>query len=166
MPATYEPIATTTLGTNTASIVFSSIPGTYTDLRMIVANLTGTVATSSASLTFGPSAGSTSSWLSLYSAGSTVNSARVTSSGNLQIGTSGVSTTMPSFATIDIFNYANTSLFKQSIVETSEDFNTSGNVTVNVNLWKSLSAITSITLSVGGFLKTGTTATLYGIKAA
>jgi hypothetical protein len=35
MPATYEPIATTTLGTAAATITFSSIPATYSDLMQI-----------------------------------------------------------------------------------------------------------------------------------
>jgi hypothetical protein len=33
MAKTYEPIATTTLGSAAASITFSSIPATYTDLN-------------------------------------------------------------------------------------------------------------------------------------
>jgi len=36
MPTTYEPIATTTLSTATASVTFSSISGTYTDLRLVI----------------------------------------------------------------------------------------------------------------------------------
>ena len=36
MPATYEPIASTTLGTAAADITFSSIPGTYTDLVLVL----------------------------------------------------------------------------------------------------------------------------------
>ena len=35
MTATYEKIATTTLGSNTASTTFSSISGAYTDLVLI-----------------------------------------------------------------------------------------------------------------------------------
>ena len=40
MPATYEPIATTTLGSAAASITFSSIAGTYTDLRLVMVGTT------------------------------------------------------------------------------------------------------------------------------
>ena len=40
MPATYEPIASTTLGSAAATISFSSIPGTFTDLVVVL--FTGT----------------------------------------------------------------------------------------------------------------------------
>ena len=36
MPITYEPIATTTLTTTTASVTFSSISGSYTDLILVI----------------------------------------------------------------------------------------------------------------------------------
>ena len=40
MATTYEPIATNTLGSAAANITFSSIPATYTDLRVVVVALT------------------------------------------------------------------------------------------------------------------------------
>jgi hypothetical protein len=40
MPATYEPIATTTLGGAAATITFSSISSAYTDLRIVLVGTT------------------------------------------------------------------------------------------------------------------------------
>ena len=44
MAITYEPIATNTLGSAAASVTFSSISGTYTDLVVVVSG-NGAVAT-------------------------------------------------------------------------------------------------------------------------
>jgi hypothetical protein len=45
MAITYEPIATTTLGSAAASVTFSSISGSYTDLVLVVTGIGATVTT-------------------------------------------------------------------------------------------------------------------------
>jgi hypothetical protein len=70
-------------------------------------------------------------------------------------------------AKVSIFNYAG-STNKTFLVENAADQNGSGDFTAVVGLWRSTSAITAVNLIMGGTAqyKTGTTATLYGIKAA
>ena len=167
MPATYEPIATTTLGADAPNIIFSSIPGTYTDLRLVLSNLTGTVVSPNILVEFGPSAGATTSFHRLSTNGSTVASDQASNSSAV-LGIRGTSDTRPLFAFLDIFSYSSTSLHKLSIGQCAEDYATDGgSVSQTVGMWKSLSAITSLTIFPGGGnLKTGTTATIYGIKAA
>jgi hypothetical protein len=41
MPITYEPIATNTLGSATATVTFSTISGSYTDLILVISAFTG-----------------------------------------------------------------------------------------------------------------------------
>ena len=165
MPATYEPIATTTLGSATKNITFSSIPATYTDLRIV---LVGTIQTAAdyIEITFN---GTTSgySWTRLSGDGSTAASGRITSNTkwvpNLPLGGS---TTVPMLITTDIFSYAG-STFKTGLMETSADLNGSGIVIRGVGLWRNTAAITSIKLEVQTYnFNSGTTATLYGIKNA
>ena len=164
MPATYEKIATTTLGSAASTITFSSIAGTYTDLRLV---LTGTAVSSASGIfRFNSDSGNNYSYTILYGDGTSVASGRSTSQN--AIGTnygSGLSTT-PFLITIDIFSYAG-STFKTSLVSVQNDQNGSGEVNKIVGLWRSTSAITSVNLLTGsGQYATGTTATLYGIKAA
>ena len=165
MPTTYEPIATTTLGSATKSITFSSIPATYTDLRVV---LVGTIQTAADfyEVTFN---GTTSgySWTHLSGDGSTAASGRITSNTkwvpNLPLAGS---TTIPMLSTVDIFSYAG-STFKTGLMETSADLNGSGRVIRSVGLWQNTAAITSIKLEVQSYnWNAGTTATLYGIKNA
>jgi hypothetical protein len=167
MPATYEPIATTTLGSATSTITFSSIPATYTDLRVV---LVGT-STSAGFVVFrfnGDTA-TNYSYTELYGDGT--SAASQGSSSNSRIGLGGTaaginsSATIPSLYTIDVFSYAG-STFKTTLNTSSGDFNGSGGVERNIGMYRSTSAITAINLVAGTSFGIGTTATLYGILKA
>lgn len=163
MPATYEPIATTTLGSQTPSITFSSIPATYTDLRVVVV-CTASVNGAQIVTRFNGDTATNYSYTQLQGSGTTASSGRATSQTYLLFLNGGGSTTIPTFAVMDIFSYTG-STNKTVLTSNNTDKNGSGNVVSSVGLWRSTAAITSILLDMSDF-KAGTTATLYGIKAA
>jgi hypothetical protein len=78
--STYVPIATQTLGSATASVTFSSIPATYTDLVLIVAaqNVTASGVNNMA-LVLNSDGGTNYSMTRLSGNGSTVSSDRASS---------------------------------------------------------------------------------------
>jgi hypothetical protein len=165
MPATYEPIASTTLSGTSATISFTSIPGTYTDLRLIL------VAKFNADnrevrMTFNSDTGSNYSRTFIQADGSSASSFRSSNRTNLDIISNGGSSAQFSLTTIDIFSYAG-STNKTCLYRGSLDQNGSGTVNACVGLWRSTSAITSITMTTSSdLLVAGTTATLFGIKSA
>ena len=166
MAKTYEPIATTTLGSAASSITFSSIPATYTDLRLVF-TATSDSASRFARLRFNSDTGANYSMTEVYGTGSAAGSAR--SSGDTFIFGSNyglLSTSNPAMMTWDIFSYAG-STNKTTLAEFNGDYNGSGNVERFVHLWRSTSAITSIELSINaGNFASGSSATLYGILKA
>ena len=163
MPATYEPIATTTLGSAAASVSFSSIPATYTDLRLVVTGGTS-VSGTYAWIQYNSDTASNYSTTRVDGDGSGAASSRTTSATFIRNSTSLDSN--PNLVITDIFSYAG-STFKTCLIDTAADQNGSGRVTRTVGLWRSTSAITSILFSANsGNLNVGTTATLYGIKNA
>ena len=162
MPTTYEPIQTYTLGSAAPSITFSSIPATYTDLRLVlVGSATGSA---SARIQFNSDTGSNYSQTVLYGTGAGVGSYRNTSFTYVDLTATNNMNTPIVMKTIDLFSYAG-STFKTILTDESNDLNGSGSVTKCVGLWRSTAAITSILfyLSANNFA-IGTTATLYGIK--
>lgn len=162
MPATYEPIATTTLGSAAASITFSSIAASWTDLRLV---LTATASGGTKFLKFNSSStGYSNTWI--LGDGSSATSGQSTSYPRLDLNSQDTGDSTPSLDTVDIFSYAG-STFKTCLMTSSHDENGSGQVMRQVGLWSNTSAITSIELSVAGNTwSIGTTATLYGIKNA
>jgi hypothetical protein len=163
MPATYEPIATTTLGSAAASISFSSISSAYTDLRLV---MTYTCSTSSyAYVTINSDTGTNYSRTQLSGNGTAATSIRGTSIDRMFAPVANTTTTPVNF-TADFFSYAG-STNKTSLWTGSSDQNGSGNATRTVYLWRSTSAISSlqITSNAGNF-EVGTSATLYGILKA
>lgn len=165
MPATYEPIATTTLSSAAKSITFSSIPNTYTDLVIILNGRTS----DADSMTFqlNGDTGNNYSTTQIIGDGSTASSYRSTNTNKFRNFTMAWNL-QPALAQIHIFNYAG-GTNKTVLVQESVDKNGSGYVGSYVGLWRNTSAVTSIRLStaveVYDFVA-GTTATLYGIKNA
>jgi len=162
---TYESIATTTLSSAAANITFSSIPSTYTDLRLVIAGGFGTAGGggNATIVRFNSDTGSNYSATFIYGDGSTAASFRSTSVTSIGIGLS--NSTQVQLSTMDIFSYAG-STYKTALAEWSGDTNGSGQVRRNVGLWRSTSAITTILINNADNFASGTTATLYGIKAA
>lgn len=167
MALTYEPIATQTLGAASASITFSSIPATYTDLRLI---LIGTQAYASGGNFYmqfnGDTASNYSSTILSGNYGPSVSSFGLVSQPQIFLGYE-VDTTTPSSLDINIFSYAG-STNKTTFTSESADTNGNGQVSRSSGLWRSTAAITSIRLFTyqNQNINAGTTATLYGIKAA
>lgn len=167
MPTTYEPIATTTLGTTASSITFSSIPATYTDLKVV---FTGTVTEVGETLyyRFNSDSGSNYSVTQVYGSGTNpVGTRRLTSATQLSTTYAySLDGTNPQMITFDVFSYAG-STNKTTIGSHSGDNNGAGGVDFTVGLWRNTSAITSIFLFCSYLtFKAGTTATLYGILKA
>jgi hypothetical protein len=169
MPATYEPIATTTLGSATASYTFSSIPATYTDLVLVVA---GTVSVNGENILtqFNGDTAANYSFTYLYGTGigsgaSGRQTARSAANANYQ---TAFSSTEQSNAIMQVQNYSNATTYKTSLSRSNNPNGSSlPGTEALVSLWRNTAAITSILVKAGsGNLNTGFTLTLYGIKAA
>lgn len=166
MPITYDNIATTTLGSAASTITFSSIPATYTDLRLI---LTASFSSTGAALRlrFNSDTGTNYSFTSLYGNGTSANSSIGTSTSYIPLDSDfGIPNTQWSLWTADVFSYTGST--NKTVLTTGQtDNNGSGIVYREVGLWRNTSAITSAEVSLSGVNFTiGTTATLYGIKNA
>lgn len=158
-------IATTTLSSAASTITFSSIPNTYTDLRLVISNIRLESAGSQATIIrFNGDTATNYSQTDLYGFGASAGSSRTTSVSYIYLNEDAMSTTVPSFFAIDIFSYAG-SANKTLLIASSEDKNGSGSVSRICGLWRSASAITSLTISQWSGINytVGTTATLYGI---
>jgi hypothetical protein len=178
-PATqssYESIATTTLGSATASVTFTSIPATYTHLqiRCYTQIVRATFGIASGSVQFNSDTGSNYSTHYLRGLGSgggdsggTANTTYMVMSdgmwGTSTGGTFGVSI-------IDVLDYANTSKYKTAKALSGTDYNGviagyGGFVGLLSGSWRNTNAITSITFtSTDGNLNTYSSFALYGIK--
>lgn len=158
--STYTPIATTTLGSATASVTFNSFSG-YTDI-VAVLNPTRVTADTNATIRFNSDSGTNYSWTQIYGDGTSAISDRTTNATYINLGYT--NTTQPA-KIVYIQNYGNSSTYKTVLVRHS---NASTVAQAIVGMWRNTAAITSITfaLSDGNNLAAGSTFTLYGIAAA
>ena len=165
MATTYEKIASTTLGSASATITFSSIAATYTDLRLVlIAKSTSAGGVVYPAFRFNSDTGTNYSNTFLIGNGSTTSSLRGINETQMGIASNGSDSTTPGLYTLDIFSYAGSN-YKTILASENADANGSGTVVRSVHLWRSTSAITSILIRNGDY-EIGTTATLYGILKA
>jgi hypothetical protein len=164
---TYEPIATTTLGSAQTQITFSSIPSTYTDL-VLVSNLSIVGYVASMYLRFNNDGTATYSNTRLYGDGSSAASDRPsTPQTEMYVGIVGAGSAPESVVITNIQNYANATTKKTVLSRGNSPANY---VSAIVGLWSSTAAINRIDIYfrlVGtDTAAAGSTFTLYGISAA
>ena len=156
-------IASNTLGSNSASITFSSIPGTYDDLMVVCYIKSNGTDYESARLRFNSDTGSNYSTTFLYGNGSSAGSYYNVNQSTIQ---SYASSPGVSNQVAHILNYANSSYKKTCLMRSAQDDNGSGYTSLEVGLWNSTSAITSVTLVAQTTFRSGSVFALYGIKKA
>ena len=168
MPATFEPISSTVLESNTTSVTLSGFPSTYTDLRLVcfVNSTTG----QDFDMRFNGDSGS-----NYYNQGSRNGNGSYSTASTLTsyirctwIGSLPTETNIRGMAIFDIMSYSNTSWHKNVHQTWSNQRTTSvgsGELNVQLGSWRNTAAITSISFSGATFLA-GSTFTLFGIKGA
>lgn len=163
-------IASSTVGAGgVASISFSSIPATYTDLilKLSIRSNRATVQ-DTFKITFN-SNGSGYSFKRLYGEGASAASDGSTGDTTLTAGYSaGNSATSNTFGNVDLYipNYAGSNYKSVSTDGVGENNATTAYAGLFASLWSNTAAITSITIEGGtsATLLQYSTATLYGIK--
>lgn len=168
MPRTYEPIATYTFSSAANSYTFSSIPQTYTDLVMVFTS-TNSSSTDGISIRVGNGSldtGSNYSVVAMLSNGAYAHQSfrEVSQTSFTNMGITNTSTRQVSI--YNFLNYSNTASNKVVLARTNiVDFRVS-----QINgYWRSSSAINTIQVrsdNASYNFTSGSTITLYGIKAA
>ena len=165
MSSTYEAIATSTLGSAQSTITFTSISQSYTDLIAIFN---------------GSNSGTTQYFLQVgngsIDTGSNYSTAGLTGNGSSPLSTSYSNETVGVRADLyatgggnikntifQLNNYSNSNIFKTILIRSSLPVS---ETVACAGLWRSTSAINTVRLTCsGGNFETGSTFTLYGIKA-
>jgi hypothetical protein len=168
-PSSYESIASATGTGSSGTITFSSIPNTYTHLQIRFMALTAT-STDYITINANSDTGSNYTWHILGGSGTVASAAGQANASYTYLDyNQPINTTNPSVGILDIHDYASTSKFKTGRCFTGCDKNGSGDVELNSFLWRSTSAISTLTFKLqGGSVNFATTTTfaLYGIKGA
>jgi hypothetical protein len=174
---TYVAIATQTLGSAAASVTFSSIPATYTDLILIsFAQGQASGGDNRLVLQFNGDTASNYSSTYLIGNGTSATSSRDSNRGQVdnvtQLADSGSNSFSPFIH--HIMNYANATTYKTILQRGNDAGDTTSayrQVGASASLWRSTSAITSIVVKgLGGNgssgFSAGSTFSLYGIASA
>ncbi len=173
MPTTMKLIGKQVLGSNTATVTFSSIPGTYTDLYLVISGRTTNTGGNGDSVKTTFNSSTTG-----YSNRRLYGSGIVTGSDSNHGGTGAMNlgavcdngSTSSTFGSFEMYvpNYAGSTNKSVSALGAQEDNETTAYIIASAGLWSNTAAITSIELSPGSGNNwmTDSSFCLYGITKA
>ena len=166
MPAevsAYVPLANVTLGSNTATVTFSSIAQTYRDLVLVVDGLT---VTDTGNFRFYVNGDTSSSYTSVRASGngSSGTSAADNSTGYTNLFVNALAVNTRGQVTINLMDYSATDKHKTMLIRADQ---AASQTIMRVSRWPSTSAITSVTIYnySPGLFGSGSTFALYGVAA-
>lgn len=165
----FQSIATVTVGSGGQStITFSSIPNTYKHLQLrLFGRATGSSDYATQYTVFNSDTGSNYAYHQLFGEGAspTVAAQVNMSFVAVQLFAGGLSSAnIFGGIIVDILDYADTNKFKTVKQLGGVERNGSGYIILNSGLWRSTSAISSISMTTDGNFAQYTHAALYGIK--
>ena len=169
MPSTYIKLASTTVGAGgAASIDFTSIPGTYTDLVIKISPRSTNAANVRTLLVAFNGSSANFTMRNLVNEGGTPASYTQAAYGgtNATSYIPGSTATASTFSNVEYYfpNYASSNFKSFSIDSVYENNVTAGYSWLGANLWSSTAAITSLSFSLDfGSFAQYSTATLYGV---
>ena len=162
MTAAWSPLATVTLGSNTPTITFGSIPQGYRDLILTVGNLKSTGSGTTLYAYFNGDTATNYEYLIVGGQGSTKLGVKSTTQPGIFFGAAqvGLPTTGACTATLQIFEYSSTNKLK-SCLSRHDSVN---EIDMASTRYRSTNPITSITAYItgGASYAAGTTLSLYG----
>jgi len=179
VPSTYDKIITYTAPSAQTSYTFTTIPSTYTDLVVVASLRADTVTFNNMNyplITYNGDTGANYSLTQIferYYGSQQTLSDRASNANNMNLGpvaTTSFGSGIFSAYFLQVQNYSNSTTYKTCLnrISTGGNLTDMQGSTASVGLWRSTSAITSLTItaSSSGKFVAGSTFTLYGIKAA
>jgi hypothetical protein len=173
MATTFVKIQTVTVGTPALTITFTSIPQTYTDLKIVLSGRSDRSSGTQSDLQFRFNGASANySYRNVTSNGSSAASANASGASFASLGAQPQDTDTASvFGSAELYipNYTSANYKSYSAEGVRENNATSGFLGMIAGLWSDTAAITSVTFyteSNTQNFKQYSTATLYGIKSS
>ena len=169
MANTYTLISSNVLSSSAASVTFSAIPATYTDLVVrLSARTDAATVTPGAIMRLNGDTATNYSFIALEGSGTAASSALVGTLNYINIGrVDGASATADTFGSGEVYipSYTASQNKPVSAVGMGETNATAATMAANAGLWRNTAVITSVSIITGsGNFLSGSSFYLYGIK--
>jgi len=166
MAATYEKMATTTASGSSTNVTFTSISGAYTDLVLIISNVTSQI--DNVGIRLNSDTGTNYSRTILSANGTAVNGNRGTNDSYLYTMYKDTAGGNPVMSIMQFQNYSNSTTYKNVLVRQQTDSSGTKGTLAMVGLWRATpAAITNISItSLNANFNSGSIFTIYGILKA